>query len=608
LLLLALSGARDDLVFGDDYLPTPANNSDLVSDPVEDLEADLAQGRWFEREGFDELVPELVLGEELENFRVHPATGEVVAQFSSGRIERGCLLVGADGAHSKVRGILSDSEVKYKAAHAGACIMQGVTRLHVPPVDTPDALENGKPIEDLLREDVHEFCPDGRGAAIVARGSSFTVTNLGNGLVGWNLIVSQSEPNQYATSFSMAKTRKMMSEAIAKNPRTSIMMMPTSQLPNLQNVQTDTRSAEDKWGSSSSSTPPPISRSPLSPRMADLTPDILEESDDEDTAQTSDVSDTEEKLKTLKVTEEPAQLSTSSTWDDAGEGSSSSTSSETASFADSPASRRRRHNTSTPAFNMSDVNFQAHLRAQLEQPSRTASLPVNNVTTSTPSFIPSFMPNLFAPPEPLNGTEIRTLALRLSQDLPLPHPCHAIIARTDPLLTSIQDIEDLADEPLESFSFTPPNTNTANNNATNTSTSVPSKPIGRVILIGDAGHPIATTATGNTGAGLAMTDAALLAKLLAKNLARASSILDESQALATTAIEYDKERVAMATATMKDARAEGGWGLVENQWVRSLMRIGRSFIPTTWTRASYATMLTRGAVKSGLPSLMPLGA
>ena len=42
----------------------------------------------------------------------------------------------------------------------------------------------------------------------------------------------------------------------------------------------------------------------------------------------------------------------------------------------------------------------------------------------------------------LSGSEIRNLALRLSLPLTLPHPCHAIIARTDPDLVDISDVMD----------------------------------------------------------------------------------------------------------------------------------------------------------------------
>ncbi|KAJ3411024.1 hypothetical protein HDV05_002889 [Chytridiales sp. JEL 0842] len=662
LLLLALSGRRDDLIFGDDYLPTPANNSDMAPDPVtEDLEADLAQGDWFDREGFQELVSDIVFwGETLESYKVHPATGEVTARFESGRVERGSMLIGADGSHSKVRSLLVDSQQRHQATHVGACVLSGITRLFVPPPDTPDTLENGKPIEDLTKMDVQDFCPDGRATAVQAKGASFTLVNLGNGVLGWNLIVPQNEPRQHTDNYSLAKTKKMMSEAIAKNPRSSILMMPSSQMPNLKDVQTDARSAEDKWNDTTANTPVNDGL-PMSPRAREITADLLEENSDEDQdVEQGAVDSAYIGSEVSKSSEEPASMSSSdetSSSPNAGEGSSTPDSITPPAF-ESPAGRRRRVRTSTPAINMSDINFQARLRAKLQNQSnlsRTASLPPAQVPIPSFAAVPSFLPHLFAPPEPLTGSEIRNLALRLAMDLKLPHPCMSVMARTDPALTFVQDVEDMADDPLESFSFQPVSstltaasiasssyemasglltsptpissltTTIANNTPTlasltstfttsftSSSPSTPPPPHnthqGRIILIGDAAHPLSTTPTTQLGACLALTDAALLAKLLAKHLASSTSTLNESKALHTTAAEFDKERVGVCNAIMKESRAEGGWGRVENGWVRGLMRLGRSLVPGTWERGGYAVMLTRGAVKSGLPGLMPVGA
>ncbi|KAJ3328904.1 hypothetical protein HDU76_009066 [Blyttiomyces sp. JEL0837] len=632
LLLLAISGVRDDLVFGDDYLPTPANNSDLVPDPVDDLEADLAQGRWFENEGFDELVPELVLNEKMESYWVHPSSGEVTVEFESGRVERGFMLIGADGGESIVRRLMyaQSATPRHQLAHAGACVFHGITRIHVPPVDTPDALENGKPIPDLVREDVHEFVPDGRSVSIVGKGLSFGVTNLGNGLLGWNLVVAQTEANQHAGNFSMQKTRRLLSESIAKNPRQSILMLAqSSSMPNFGNIDTDSTSAEDKWNTNKSI---PSRRSP----------DLANE--EEFVANMATMTLGRRMGSGLRrgfTTPDLPSIDTSPI-NESGEGSSSDVPYEEASSA-----RRNRRNRTQTQFDFSDPSIRDKLTTQLasahpsttsSSPSsanRRASLPPRPTVNSSPFPMSGNtpVPNLFGPPEPLSGSESRTLALRLCQTFPMPHPCHAIIARTDPSLTAIQDVMDLAEDPLDTLTI-PSAINLAGGGgvagtvtaAFGANKRLEDPHVGRVILIGDAAHPVAVNANGSLGAGLAITDAAMLAKLLAKYLAKVSKPvpataastmspvspenmeqpLSEVEAIKLFAAEFDKERCALGASVMKDARAEGGWGRTENTLLRGFMRITRRVQPTQWTRASYAMMLTRGSVKAGLPVLMPV--
>ncbi|KAI9330779.1 hypothetical protein DFJ73DRAFT_899758 [Zopfochytrium polystomum] len=570
LLMLAISGAREDLVYGDDYLPTSANNSDLVPDHIDDLDADLAQGRWFENEGFADLLPELNLGEKLESFSFDSSTGDVVAEFASGRVERGFMLVGADGANSTTRKLLYQdggpsrifpllsSPARHNLSHAGACVIHGITRLHVPPVDTPDSLENGTPIPDLLRDDVHEYCPDGRANAIVGKGMSFSVTHLGNGMLGWSLLAAQSEPNKHAGDFTMQKTRRLLSESIAKNPR-----------------------QKDKWGSRD--------------LPARYSPEPNDDGDEDD-----------------DLTMPPMA--------------------KNASPPPNPATLR-----GVAAVNLSDPSLQEKLSGLRDSPTSPTGNPRNPKRVSmpleplpfNPVAAPSSVPNLFGPQEPLSGAEVRTLALRLSQNFPLPHPCHAIMARTDPKLTAIVDLHDLADDPLDTLSLPIPVTSTVASvaaAATSPVTTLFGDPfdvsgggssggngsysdlkmnhVGRIMLIGDAAHPLAVTASGGLGANLALTDAVLLAKLLAKYLA--SPATPPAESLRRMAGEMDKERCALAASAMKEARAEGGWDRSESAIVRGLMRLGRYYTPTGWTRSSYAQMLTRGAVKSGLPSLMPV--
>jgi hypothetical protein len=51
----------------------------------------------------------------------------------------------------------------------------------------------------------------------------------------------------------------------------------------------------------------------------------------------------------------------------------------------------------------------------------------------------------------INGSELRQLALRLSMDLKLPHPCHAILSRSDPDSLTIADIVDFNDCVITSY-------------------------------------------------------------------------------------------------------------------------------------------------------------
>ncbi|KAI9338960.1 hypothetical protein DFJ73DRAFT_581128 [Zopfochytrium polystomum] len=654
LLMLAISGVRDDLVYGDDYLPTSANNSELVSDPIDDLDADLAQGRWFENEGFSDILPELFLNEKLESFRFDGTTGDLIAEFESGRVERGFMLVGADGANSVTRRLLYQDvtsyglfprpgPVRHTLSHAGSCIIHGITRLHVPPVDTPDSLENGKPIPDLLRDDVHEFCPDGRAIAIVGKGLSFSVAHLGNGMLGWSLLVAQSEPNKHAGDFMMQKTRKLLSESIAKNPRQSILMLAQqnkSSLSTLSGIQTDLRSAEDKWGGQI-----PHRRSPESHDLPD----------EDNQASIS---------KSLSPSSPPINAASVTLGRRMGGGLRSHARAATSQALMEPPDdgfsgdtrTMGRRNRGGPGLNLSDpvlLEKLSHIRDDDSPTSRNpkrVSMPLQPLPFN-PLPPPSAVPNLFGPLEPLTGTEARTLALRLSQNASLPHPCHALIARTDPMLTSVLDAQDLADDPLDTLTIpgsvaaaartpgapsatakSPVLASPLNGTPSDFSPRTAAHPndveglhAGRVVLIGDAGHPIAATATGGIGAGLALTDAALLAKLLAKHLAATPSpvlsspasparspeevvaaALSDADALRKMAVELDRERCTMVASVMREARAEGGWNRTESSLLRGLMRWGRMYTPAKWTRSTYAQMLTRGAVKSGLPSLMPV--
>jgi 2-polyprenyl-6-methoxyphenol hydroxylase-like FAD-dependent oxidoreductase len=102
------------------------------------------------------------------------------------------MLIGADGIDSVVRNQLMDGEVEPN--FASACVMSGVTRLNVPPMDVPDVFPNGVEVPELSKQDVSDFCAEGQGRSVVGGGMAFGCLPLGNGMVAWNLITSQDVP------------------------------------------------------------------------------------------------------------------------------------------------------------------------------------------------------------------------------------------------------------------------------------------------------------------------------------------------------------------------------------------------------------------------------
>jgi hypothetical protein len=179
------------------------NNSPFVG-----LDADLAQGDWYMDEGFEDLealTSMLNFNESLESYRIDSKTGEVLVEFESGRLERAWMLVGADGSQSQVRKVLYEKSdgtcTDHVPVHAGGCVVNGLTRMYVAPPDTPDAFENGKPIEDLTKEDVNVFCPEG---SVYNQTFSYTTPKLKLNLVE----VLQSWPRDFRFQVSIWVTGK----------------------------------------------------------------------------------------------------------------------------------------------------------------------------------------------------------------------------------------------------------------------------------------------------------------------------------------------------------------------------------------------------------------
>ncbi|KAJ3007281.1 UNVERIFIED_CONTAM: hypothetical protein HDU68_003609 [Siphonaria sp. JEL0065] len=512
------------------------------------------------------------------------------------------------------------------AEYSGAAVFCGVTRLHVPPTDAPDTLEaSKKPIEDLRRFDVQEFVPDGRSVTILgtAKGGWFGCTNLGNGLLGWRLVVPQEEKGAIAAGFAAMKNRELMNEAIKTNPKTgsnimSMMGGPNSVVDqgvqkNLTRLNTDETSAEDKWNVIPSSP----ARKPGKLRLADTTPSVDDLEDDVGEGTSNDVDDEE--------------------------------------GASARKSRRGRRSIDMSAL-------QSALKPTSNVPQRLFSASeLDNRSSTSPSratFVPS---SLFAAPNPLTGAEIRGLALKYAEPENFPHPIYAIIARTDPYLTTLQDTADLADNPLDTFTLPNP-----------LGAGFPNPPNlhrGRVVLIGDAAHPVTTNANGSLAPGLAITDSVTLAKLIAKytdprwvnrgedeiltpdgtfsdgfeKFMAASavtavpalgageddgdddvedpSIRHERTVFEKIAEEFDRDRCGLATEVMKEARSESGRfngplgakALINNSVVKSLWRMGKGVVKNATAgkdketvneeTETYVSLMKRGAVKKGLPSL-----
>ncbi|KAI8616075.1 hypothetical protein BC830DRAFT_1119593, partial [Chytriomyces sp. MP71] len=502
MLMLALADDTESnaSATGTEYLPHPANNGGLVDAvPGDDVHADLAEGRWFDRQAFASLMgPSFAPHERIKLYYVHPGTGKVTVEFRSGRTEVCDLLVGADGAHSTVRKLMylnvtkrvptasigssSPTTTTPASSHprpveySGAAVFTGVTRLHVPPTDAPDTLAtSGHPIEDLLRSDVHVFVPDGRSVTVHGhKGVWFGCTNLGNHLLGWRLVVPQDEKGGIITAFTAAKNRELMNEAIKSNPKSGLNIMsmaPGTMDPgiqtNLGKLSTDETSAEDKWNTVST----PAGRKPGKLRMADTT-ESLNNDDDENGEGTSATAEENDESDSPSGTDKP---------------------------------KRGRNRRSIDLSVLQNAMKQTAINMG-DQPPRLFSGDLDKSRSSSrATFVPS---SLFAAPDPLTGKEIRGLALKYAEPENFPHPIYAIIARTDPALTTIQDTLDLAENPLETFTVPNPFGPSAQ--------LPPTVHRGRVMLIGDAAHPITINANGSLGAGLAITDGVLLAKLLAK--------------------------------------------------------------------------------------------
>ncbi|KAJ3310290.1 hypothetical protein HDV04_005135 [Boothiomyces sp. JEL0838] len=205
MLMTALAG-REDLVSGLQLGVTFANN--MREDGVKGIEGDLAKEDWFNNDGFEELLPNIKFGHELVSMSMSDNYGKVTLQFKNGHEEE-CFMVlgnvgitkGCDGLNSKVRSLLLNNKVNQQEVNQ--LIIHGITHL-----DSKNNENTFDDIEKLDREQLLAFCPDGTCSTWVDQSFSFGVTNIGNDMLGWNLILAQKYPGQHANDFTMPQRRK----------------------------------------------------------------------------------------------------------------------------------------------------------------------------------------------------------------------------------------------------------------------------------------------------------------------------------------------------------------------------------------------------------------
>ncbi|KAJ3124853.1 hypothetical protein HK098_000841 [Nowakowskiella sp. JEL0407] len=481
-----------------------ADGSEIVVDTSADphgLQVDMARGDWFERENFLARIPFLFLGYDLESFIISSSTGVVTVRFSNGHVEVCDMVVGADGINSKVRELIGSD--RYPPQHAGAFICHGITRTSIPPPKNyPTELPDGTVIPDITLEDINTLIPDGSSLSIIGGGSSIGLSNLGNGMIGWNVVVAELEEGKILQEYSQQNRQNAVSRAVA---RTSLR---------------------------------PTGLSGLKPNA-----ELLAAIDENTKLHGEPESEETDTMSKLEGKVKPA-----------------------------------------PPVGSQLSAFEVQLREQLAQRNSEifdAQPPTEPVTKNNDGMMVA------------RGNDARALALKSIMSLEIPVTAQAIVARTDPEFTIAMDVMDMADRWLDSFTS-------------------PGYHPGRIVMIGDAAHPIATNAhNGSVGAGLAMADGAALALLFAKYF---GPYVEKDGAETTTAVgiedddyeiksfekmglEFDAQRNEVCNALMREARYEGGWDRVENGWFRSMLRLSYKYTPVSWVKSTYAARLTRGGVK-----------
>ncbi|KAI8903409.1 hypothetical protein EDD86DRAFT_215307, partial [Gorgonomyces haynaldii] len=186
----------------------------------------------------------------------------------------------------------------------------------------------------------------------------------------------------------------------------------------------------------------------------------------------------------------------------------------------------------------------------------------------------------------LTKEEIVQLGLALAmKDRTMPKEIFGIIAESDPQTVFIKDNVDLAEEPPASYI-------------------TPKFHPGRVILVGDAAHAIATCAHGSVGASLGLCDAVVLGKLFgyafsaqgtADIIQKSPTNQDlDSMLLSYIGNQFVQLRQPPASFYLSEARQAVHWKKQPEGIWKSMTKLSVGY---TWTRSTFKDMQTRGGVE-----------
>lgn len=108
-------------------------------------------------------------------------------------------MLGADGYNSNVREYLNVGRTL--AQHAGSLIINGFVKSNISP-EIPREISDNEPITESK---LKKICPQGRVNTIFGDNVSFGSWTMGNGMVGWNMIVRQPKPRYFVDYFEQLK-------------------------------------------------------------------------------------------------------------------------------------------------------------------------------------------------------------------------------------------------------------------------------------------------------------------------------------------------------------------------------------------------------------------
>lgn len=174
----------------------------------------------------------------------------------------------------------------------------------------------------------------------------------------------------------------------------------------------------------------------------------------------------------------------------------------------------------------------------------------------------------------LTGQEARDLALHLTSQVPtLPPQVIALISQCKSNNTVAYDNSDIcgSDHYLKSY------------------TSLTFHP-GRVMVVGDAAHPMATTPHSSHTISTSLCDVVVLAKLVAKYLSTPESIHNPNEAIEKIGKEYSSVREAVGTRVMHQVHDEAQHLKKDASFLGMLYKLAStsssSTPPPSWTRAT----------------------